>query len=200
MLLRRGLKGVHHRGAGRLQLSSAASASPAANGVDPSVYEDQLPPGLLAATPSPALFVFMDRVRDNVATMLRHCDGDAGRWRPHLKTTKMTPVYAELLRSGVTKFKCATVREATVLLEAAAAEQQPGVTVDLLVAYPHVEPNLSILGALAEAHPDVQLSVLIEGAEDVSAVPAALGVFVDVRFCNENDGFHTKNDDFVLTT
>jgi D-serine deaminase-like pyridoxal phosphate-dependent protein len=98
----------------------------------------------------------------------------------------MTPVYAELLHAGVTKFKCATVREATVLLEAAAAEQQAGV--DLPVAYPHVEPNLSILGALAEAHPEVQLSVLIEGAEDVPAVPAALGIFIDVNIGMDRTG------------
>ena len=198
MLLRRGLRhrSVHHSAAaaaGRRQLSSAAAAAAAASRshqpaarTDASAYEAQLPPGLLASTPSPALFVFMDKVRDNVATMLRHCGGDAGRWRPHLKTTKMTPVYAELLRAGVTKFKCATVREATVLLEAAAAEQRAGV--DLLVAYPHVEPNLSRLGALAEAHPGAQLSVLIEGAEDVPAVPAALGVFVDVNIGMDRTG------------
>ena len=35
--------------------------------VDPEEYEGQLPPGLVAQTPSPALFVFVDVVRDDGA-------------------------------------------------------------------------------------------------------------------------------------
>ena len=154
--------------------------------VDPEEYERQLPPGLVAQTPSPALFVFMDAVRDNIATMLAHCDGDASRWRPHLKTTKMAPVYRELVTAGVRRFKCATVREAEVML--AVLRQQGVADADLLVAYPHVEPNLSLLGGLAAAHPETRLSVLAEDAEGVAAVPPELGVFVDVNVGMDRTG------------
>ena len=65
------------------------------------MYEEQLPPGLLETIPSPALFVFMGSERANIATMLAHCEGDPLRWRPHLKTTKIAPVFAELLAAGV---------------------------------------------------------------------------------------------------
>jgi D-serine deaminase-like pyridoxal phosphate-dependent protein len=166
------------------RLRRCAHTLPAAS-VSPQGYESQLPPGLVASTPSPALFVFMDAVRDNVATMLGHCGGDADRWRPHLKTTKMAPVYRELLVAGVTKFKCATVREATCLLDTAASAEAQA---DLLVAYPHVEPNLSRLGDLAAAHPSAKLSVLVEDAEGVAAVPDSLGIFIDVNVGMDRTG------------
>jgi D-serine deaminase-like pyridoxal phosphate-dependent protein len=142
-------------------------------------YERQLTPGLVAQTPTPALFVFMDAVRDNVATMLRHCGGEPARWRPHLKTTKMAPVYEALLEAGVRKFKCATLKEATVLLELVTEKGTDGV--DLLVAYPHVEPTLSLLSTLANTNSSAQLSVLIEDAEGAAAVHDNLGIFIDVN-------------------
>ena len=147
--------------------------------VPSSDYERQLTPGLVAQTPTPALFVFMDAVRHNVATMLRHCGGDPARWRPHLKTTKMAPVYEALLDAGVRKFKCATLKEATVLLELVTEKGTDGV--DLLVAYPHVEPTLSLLSCLASKHSAAQLSVLIEDVEGAAAVCDNLGIFVDVN-------------------
>eukprot|EP01050_Picozoa_sp_SAG11_P033139 SAG11_NODE_11107_length_783_cov_1.169591_1_plen_199_part_01 len=126
--------------------------------LDPSQYS--IPTAVLKATPSPALFVFMDAVHHNISTMIgTHCKGDAMRWRPHLKTTKITPVYEALLSNGVRRFKCATPKEARVLLAAAHVNGIAG-EVDLLVAYPHVEPNLSILAALASQYPESQLSVL----------------------------------------
>ena len=57
--------------------------------LDRGTYEELLPASLRAEIPSPQLVVFMDQVKHNLATMLAHCGGDAARWRPHLKTTKM---------------------------------------------------------------------------------------------------------------
>jgi|EP01046_Picozoa_sp_COSAG06_P056042 D-serine deaminase-like pyridoxal phosphate-dependent protein len=162
----------------RYSSSLSVAATPCAR-VPSSDYERQLTPGLVARTPTPALFVFMDAVRENVATMLRHCGGDPLRWRPHLKTTKMSPVYEALLEAGVRKFKCATLKEATVLLELVTKSGTEGV--DLLVAYPHVEPTLSLLSGLASSHSSVQLSVLVEDAEGTAAVHNNLGIWVDVN-------------------
>jgi D-serine deaminase-like pyridoxal phosphate-dependent protein len=127
---------------------------------------------------SPALLIEMDAVRHNIAAILARCGGDPSRWRPHLKTTKIEAVWRELVRAGLTCFKCATTREAALMLKVLRAADVRG---DLLVAYPHVGPARAQLGALARAHPEASLSLLCEEAEDVTAIPSELGLFVDVN-------------------
>ena len=135
-----------------------------------------LPLELCERLQTPALIVYLDRVRENVQRMIDYA-GSVDRWRPHLKTTKIPEVWSELLRAGVRQFKCATTREAAVLLDVAseAAEQ-----VDLLVAYPHRGPSLRRLGELAAAT-SADVSVLVEDVGLVAEVPASLGVFVDLN-------------------
>lgn len=99
-----------------------------------------LPEELLARLMTPALVIHMRQVRRNIAQMLDYLDGDTGRWRPHLKTTKIGRIYEELLSSGLRQFKCATVREARTLLAAAARTNCPDV--DLLIAYPPHGPRI----------------------------------------------------------
>ena len=131
---------------------------------------------LLAALQTPALVVYMDRVRQNVERILAIVGG-ADRWRPHLKTTKIPEVWTELLRAGVRHFKCATTREAAIMLDVAAAF---GERVDLLVAYPHRGPSLRRLGELAAGTPS-EVSVLCEDSALIAEVPGSLGVFVDLN-------------------
>ena len=57
----------------------------------------------------------LKKVRRNVAAVKRALGGDLNRWRPHLKTTKMSVVWLELVRAGVKNFKVATTKEAAVL-------------------------------------------------------------------------------------
>ena len=144
--------------------------------LDPSAYT--LEPALDERLPTPALVVFLDIVRANVARVIELCGGDPDRWRPHLKTTKMPAVWAELFAAGVRQFKCATPLEAEVLLETAAGLGQRA---DLLVAYPHVGPNLERLGRLAQRFGDQRLSVLVESPEAAQRAPAELGLAVDVN-------------------
>ncbi len=125
---------------------------------------------------TPALLIRMDRVRHNVATMLARCGG-AQRWRPHVKTAKVGEVLDLLFAAGVTDFKCATTKEARVLLARAPAP------IDLLVAFAHRGPNLAQLADLAALHPRHRVSVLSEDPEhvrDVRAASQALGVWIDV--------------------
>ena len=125
-----------------------------------------LPRDLLDDLQTPALVVYLDRVRENVQRMIDYA-GSADRWRPHLKTTKIPEVWAELLAAGVRQFKCATTREAAVMLQvaAAAAANAPDERVDLLVAYPHRGPSLRRLGELADKAPHADVSVLVEDPE-----------------------------------
>jgi D-serine deaminase-like pyridoxal phosphate-dependent protein len=145
--------------------------------LDPAGYA--LPPELRAQLVSPALVVFMDAVRYNLRTMLAHVERPE-RWRPHVKTTKLPAVWSELLAVGVRHFKCATAREARHLLAAAADELSDGDALDVLLAHPRRGPELALMQALAAQHPAARLSVVVEAAEDVEHVPAALGVFADV--------------------
>ena len=136
-----------------------------------------LPEDLVERVLSPTLVVYLDRVRQNLATMLTHLGGDPGRWRPHVKTAKLPEVCAEYARQGLRQFKCATVREARELL--AVLELEGVERPDLLVAYPLVGPALEALARLAERHPEARLSVLAEDPAAVAALPPGIEVFVD---------------------
>jgi D-serine deaminase-like pyridoxal phosphate-dependent protein len=128
---------------------------------------------------SPALVVFMDLVRANLRQMLHYLGGDPNRWRPHLKTTKIPQVWRELIAVGVRHFKCATTREAEVLL---GLLDEMGIRdADLLVAYPLLPPNLDKVVALAAAHPETRVSILSEHPEHAASLPPDVGVFVDIN-------------------
>ena len=81
--------------------------------VDPEEWA--LPDGLASHVITPALVIDLKKVRRNVAAVKRALGGDLNRWRPHLKTTKMSVVWLELVRAGVKNFKVATTKEAAVL-------------------------------------------------------------------------------------
>lgn len=138
-----------------------------------------LPRALTDTLMSPALIMYEQRIRNNIAHMLSLMGGDPARWRPHLKTTKTPEVYALLLEAGVRHFKCATVREARCLLSTAASQ---GVgPVDLLLAYPLQGPSLAHLAQLAREFSDASVAVLSEDAHHAAAVPEVLGLFIDVN-------------------
>lgn len=134
-----------------------------------------LAPEVRDALPSPTLCIWLEHVRRDCAAVL----GMAGaRWRPHVKTVKVPEVLAIPVGLGVRAFKCATPLEARVmasLLE----EVAPGEG-DLLVAFPHVGPNLARLGELARALPGVRWSIVSEEPQHAAAVPRELDVFIDV--------------------
>ena len=139
-----------------------------------------LPPEFVRELQTPALVVYLDRVRQNVRRVIELAGG-VDRWRPHLKTTKIPEVWAELLSAGLRQFECATTREAAVLLDVAAAHLGPNERVDLLVAYPHRGPALQRLRELASAAPHADVSVLVEDPGLSAEVAADLGVFVDLN-------------------
>lgn len=136
----------------------------------------RLPPAFVDELQTPALIVWLDRVRENVRRVLT-LTGGAERWRPHLKTSKIPAVWAELLRAGVRHAKCATTREAAVFADVVATA---GVDADLLVAYPHRGPALRRLGAIAAAAPRLRMSVLVEDPAVLAELPDRVDVFVDV--------------------
>lgn len=75
-----------------------------------------------------------------------------------MKTTKSTDVWAELIRAGVRQYKCATTREAAVMLATLEKEAVRGA--DLLVSYPHVGPALTRLADLADRYSATRVRLL----------------------------------------
>lgn len=123
---------------------------------------------------SPALIIHRDRAAQNIATTLRLLGGDPSRWRPHVKTAKLGYVMGMLVEAGVRQFKCATSLELRVACAAGAA--------DVLVAYPLVGPAATRVRAIADAHPDVRVSVLAESAAQLESWQGSrMGIFVDVN-------------------
>lgn len=138
-----------------------------------------LPSELAERALSPALVVYLGPLRHNVARIIELCGGDADRWRPHVKTIKIPAVMRELARAGVRHFKCATTREAAVLLDT--LEREGVGDADVLVAYPLVGPALQRLARLAAQHPAARIAVLCDVPEAVRDVPAGVDVFLDVN-------------------
>jgi D-serine deaminase-like pyridoxal phosphate-dependent protein len=151
----------------------------------------------LADLPTPALLIRLDRVRANLAELLRRAGGP-GRLRPHLKTTKIPAVWQLLLDGGLDAFKCATVKEAEVLLGLAEAN---GRSVDLLVAFPHRGANLALLAALAARHPAQRLALLADDPDHAGAAAAGgLGVFIDLDLGGRRTGIPIDQEERVRRT
>ena len=128
---------------------------------------------------SPALVIFVEHVRHNIQTVVRALGGDVLRWRPHIKTIKIPCILRELVDAGIRRFKCATSKEARVLLEtlsSAGIEQA-----DLLFAYPCRGPMLRATADLARRYRAYDVSVLVDSMEAVRDLPPELGCFVDIN-------------------
>ena len=107
-----------------------------------------------AAIASPSLLVIEELVDQNIRTMLRMVDGNAARLRPHLKTTKSPDVLRKMLAAGITQFKCATLSELQMALEAGAT--------DVLLSYQPVGPNIRKLVEMVEAHRTATIGCLLD--------------------------------------
>jgi D-serine deaminase-like pyridoxal phosphate-dependent protein len=123
---------------------------------------------------TPALLINRDRVQHNIATTLRLLGDDRNRWRPHVKTAKLSYVMRMLVEAGVHQFKCATGLELSVLCQAGAR--------DVLVAYPLTGANAGRVRDIAEHHQSIAISVLVDHESQLAEWRgSSLSVFVDVN-------------------
>lgn len=123
---------------------------------------------------TPALVIYPEMIAANLERTLALLDGDAGRWRVHIKTAKAGYTLSLLVERGIRNFKCATTLE---LLTAC----QCGVE-DVLFAYPSMGANARRVQELAARFPRVRVSVLAENEEQVRQWRGSrAGVFLDIN-------------------
>ncbi len=123
---------------------------------------------------SPALVVYPDRVKQNIALLIQAID-DISRLRPHVKTHKSREATQLMLTAGIRKFKCATVAEAEMLAMVGAP--------DVLLAYQPVGAKQHRLIALIKAYPDSQFACLVDdlaNAQHLSDLAGEAGVSIPV--------------------
>jgi D-serine deaminase-like pyridoxal phosphate-dependent protein len=139
----------------------------------------QIAPDVLRRICSPALLFFPERITANIQSMLRMVGYDPARLRPHVKTHKCGKIVRQLVNEGITRHKCATLREAEVLAENGAT--------DILLAYPAVGPLAIGLSRLAAKWPKELFSTVIDsptGWADLSNAVrdtrVQLGIFLEI--------------------
>ncbi|MHB8501440.1 MAG: D-TA family PLP-dependent enzyme [Candidatus Acidiferrales bacterium] len=123
---------------------------------------------------TPALMIYPEVVASNIERTLELLDGDADRWRVHIKTAKLGYTVRMMVERGIRNFKCATTLELLVACQCGAG--------DVLLAYPSMGANARRVREIAEKFPQVRLSVLVENEEQVRQWRGSrLGVFLDIN-------------------
>ncbi|MHA4847765.1 D-TA family PLP-dependent enzyme [Flavitalea antarctica] len=138
---------------------------------------------------SPALLVYPDIIRKNIATAVRMAGGP--EWlRPHVKTHKMVEVTRMLLDAGVTKFKCATIAELEMLTMSGAK--------DIVLAYQPTVVKARRLASIAAVNPEITFGYLVdnqESAQKLSDLLAGknLSSWIDVNVGMNRSGTSPEN-------
>jgi D-serine deaminase-like pyridoxal phosphate-dependent protein len=140
---------------------------------------------------TPALAIYPDIVEANIKTTLQRLGGNADRWRPHVKTAKLSLVMEMLLQHGIRHFKAATTLELLTLCKLGAD--------DVLLAHGVAGAKQKRVVELARQYPDTKISVIeesLEGAKRWNGLP--IGVFVDINPGMNRTG--ARKDDFGVLT
>lgn len=142
---------------------------------------------------SPALALYPEIVASNIDRTVQLLEGNADRWRVHIKTAKLACTLRMLVDRGVRHFKCATTLELLVGCQCGA--------IDILVAYPVVGANARRVREIAAQFPDVHISVLIENQEQLAQwVDSNLGIFLDINPGMNRTGIEPDQTDAIVRT
>jgi D-serine deaminase-like pyridoxal phosphate-dependent protein len=155
---------------------------------DPLIPIPQLPDGL----DTPALVVFVDRVRANIERLQHDLDARGVALRPHVKTHKSVRIARMQVEAGAAGLTAGTLGEAEVLASAGLR--------DVFVAYPvwAAGPKAARLRAL---HETAELAVGVDSAAAADRLAAAVGdvsrplrVLVEVDAGGHRTGVATPGD------
>lgn len=148
------------------------------------------------AVDTPALIIFPDRVKKNLAIVKSFID-DVTRLRPHVKTHKCPEVARMMVDADITKFKCATIAEAEMLATIGAR--------DVLLAYQPLGPKVQRFCDLQKTFPDTFFSCLIDHSQSLHALSEAasasgqtIRVMIDMNVGMNRTGILPGKDAFAL--
>ena len=142
------------------------------------------------ALSTPSLLIYAEMIDANIKSALRMMNGDANRWRPHLKTAKLGYTMRRLVDHGVRTAKCATTLELLTALDAGME--------DMVVAFPVMGANAARVREIAAAHPDRKISVLVEGPDQLNEWrKSSIGIFVDLNSGMDRTGMAEDRFDEV---
>lgn len=128
----------------------------------------------LADVLTPALAIYPDVIRHNIAATVGALNGDVSRWQPHVKTAKLAGVLSQLCSCGVKAFKCATTLEMLTACRAGAKE--------VLMAYPSNGSRAARVKEIATAFPNVRISATVESAGQVAQWRGhGISLYIDIN-------------------
>ena len=110
---------------------------------------------------SPALAVYPRRIESNIQKMI-DIAGGTDHLRPHIKTHKIAEIIEMQLKSGISKFKCATISEAALLASCGAK--------DVLLAMQPVGKNIARFFELMADFPRTTFSTLVDCNEVIREI------------------------------
>lgn len=125
---------------------------------------------------SPGILIDAERVERNIKQMLSTVNGDCSRLRPHVKTHKMADVIRMQVDAGITKFKAATISEASVIAQNGGE--------DILLAYQPIGPNVALLTQLIQKHPNASFATIVDHEDAVNQLASSMqnaGLTLPVR-------------------
>lgn len=148
-------------------------------------FEDIYQVNNTANLASPSLLLYPEMVKSNLEKIKNLIELD--RFRPHIKTIKCKELIQMQLDVGISKFKVATLKEASLLLAMNVK--------DILIAYPLVAFQMEQFVHLVQQHPDVKLQCLvdhIDAAKSMNQYATDLGiqvpVFIDINLGMDRTG------------
>jgi len=140
---------------------------------------------------TPALLIYPDKLHHNIQATLKMVGGDPNRWRPHIKTAKLSAVVKGYIRDGVRQFKCSTTLELRTACEAGAE--------DVLVAFSMVGANALRVRQIANEHPSTRVSVLAESSSQAESwAGGKIGVFLDLNPGMNRTGMEADHVDEMI--
>ncbi|MDX1929024.1 MAG: D-TA family PLP-dependent enzyme [Pirellulaceae bacterium] len=155
-------------------------------------YELTSPDQLL----TPCILVYPEIVRKNLVETIRIA-GSVERLRPHVKTHKTPQIVKLELELGITKHKCATLFEASMLAECGAP--------DVLIAYPVVGPAIKKLAELMALFPKTKFRCTVDNRNSLTQLSSAmqtsqqtLDVLVDIDSGMHRTGIPAGEDAISL--
>ena len=114
---------------------------------------------------TPAMLTYSDLVRHNIEEIIRMCGAEGVV--PHLKTHKSQEVLKIQIAMGIKSFKCSTLREAEMAVDAGAEE--------IIIAYPVIHPlKLERMAKLKEGHPKIDIKSIVSTPQHLKVLSSTM--------------------------